>query len=42
MSVTNNVDAAEIDKFQSIASRWWDRAGEFGTLLTAVKAAGPR
>ena len=32
MSATNNVDAAEIDKFQSIASRWWDRESEFKPL----------
>lgn len=32
MSGTNNVDAAEIDKFQSIASRWWDRESEFKPL----------
>ena len=29
---TNNVDPAEIDKFQSIASRWWDRESEFKPL----------
>ena len=27
-----NVDPAEIDKFQSIASRWWDRESEFKPL----------
>jgi 2-polyprenyl-6-hydroxyphenyl methylase/3-demethylubiquinone-9 3-methyltransferase len=27
-----NVDPAEIDKFQSIASRWWDRESEFRPL----------
>ena len=27
-----NVDAAEIDKFQSIASRWWDPQSEFRPL----------
>lgn len=27
-----NVDAAEIDKFQSIASRWWDPESEFRPL----------
>lgn len=27
-----NVDAAEIDKFQSIASRWWDPESEFKPL----------
>lgn len=32
MSLETNVDPAEIDKFQSIASRWWDRESEFKTL----------
>jgi len=32
MSQHSNVDAAEIDKFQSIASRWWDRESEFRPL----------
>ncbi|TNF86814.1 MAG: bifunctional 2-polyprenyl-6-hydroxyphenol methylase/3-demethylubiquinol 3-O-methyltransferase UbiG [Gammaproteobacteria bacterium] len=32
MSLETNVDAAEIDKFQSIASRWWDRDSEFKPL----------
>jgi len=32
MSQHENVDAAEIDKFQSIASRWWDRESEFKPL----------
>ena len=32
MSQHANVDAAEIDKFQSIASRWWDRESEFKPL----------
>ena len=27
-----NVDPEEIDKFQSIASRWWDRESEFKPL----------
>jgi 2-polyprenyl-6-hydroxyphenyl methylase/3-demethylubiquinone-9 3-methyltransferase len=27
-----NVDPAEIDKFQAIASRWWDRESEFKPL----------
>ena len=27
-----NVDASEIEKFQSIASRWWDRESEFKPL----------
>lgn len=29
---TQNVDAAEIEKFQSVASRWWDTESEFKTL----------
>jgi 2-polyprenyl-6-hydroxyphenyl methylase/3-demethylubiquinone-9 3-methyltransferase len=32
MSRQSNVDPAEIDKFQAIASRWWDREGEFRPL----------
>ncbi len=32
MSSEANVDPAEIDKFQSIASRWWDRESEFKPL----------
>jgi 2-polyprenyl-6-hydroxyphenyl methylase/3-demethylubiquinone-9 3-methyltransferase len=32
MSVESNVDPLEIDKFQSIASRWWDRESEFKPL----------
>jgi 2-polyprenyl-6-hydroxyphenyl methylase/3-demethylubiquinone-9 3-methyltransferase len=32
MSVLPNVDPAEIDKFQSIASRWWDPESEFKAL----------
>ncbi|MDH3759997.1 MAG: bifunctional 2-polyprenyl-6-hydroxyphenol methylase/3-demethylubiquinol 3-O-methyltransferase UbiG [Gammaproteobacteria bacterium] len=32
MSVEANVDAAEIEKFQSIASRWWDHESEFKPL----------
>jgi 2-polyprenyl-6-hydroxyphenyl methylase/3-demethylubiquinone-9 3-methyltransferase len=32
MSRSSNVDAAEIDKFQSIASRWWDPESEFKPL----------
>lgn len=27
-----NVDPAEVDKFQALASRWWDPDGEFRTL----------
>ncbi len=29
---TENVDAAEIDKFSALASRWWDANSEFKTL----------
>ncbi|MFC6632060.1 bifunctional 2-polyprenyl-6-hydroxyphenol methylase/3-demethylubiquinol 3-O-methyltransferase UbiG [Microbulbifer taiwanensis] len=29
---TNNVDPAEIAKFEQLASRWWDREGEFKPL----------
>ena len=32
MSLEANVDPAEIEKFQSIASRWWDRDSEFKPL----------
>ena len=32
MSTQTNVDPAEIDKFQAIASRWWDRDSEFKAL----------
>jgi 2-polyprenyl-6-hydroxyphenyl methylase/3-demethylubiquinone-9 3-methyltransferase len=32
MSGHGNVDPAEIDKFQAIASRWWDRESEFRPL----------
>ena len=32
MSVEPNVDPVEIDKFQSIASRWWDLESEFKPL----------
>ena len=32
MSLESNVDPAEIEKFQSIASRWWDRDSEFKSL----------
>ncbi len=32
MSVEANVDPIEIEKFQSIASRWWDRESEFKPL----------
>jgi 2-polyprenyl-6-hydroxyphenyl methylase / 3-demethylubiquinone-9 3-methyltransferase len=29
---TRNVDAAEIAKFEALASRWWDRSGDFRPL----------
>ena len=29
---TPNVDVAEIAKFEALASRWWDRAGDFRPL----------
>ncbi|MCP4075930.1 MAG: bifunctional 2-polyprenyl-6-hydroxyphenol methylase/3-demethylubiquinol 3-O-methyltransferase UbiG [Gammaproteobacteria bacterium] len=29
---TENVDAAEIEKFSALASRWWDTQSEFKTL----------
>ncbi|MCM5703465.1 bifunctional 2-polyprenyl-6-hydroxyphenol methylase/3-demethylubiquinol 3-O-methyltransferase UbiG [Larsenimonas salina] len=29
---TENVDRAEIDKFEALAERWWDRDGEFKPL----------
>ncbi|MCW8964307.1 MAG: bifunctional 2-polyprenyl-6-hydroxyphenol methylase/3-demethylubiquinol 3-O-methyltransferase UbiG [Gammaproteobacteria bacterium] len=29
---TNNVDAAEVNKFDSMAARWWDADGEFRPL----------
>ena len=31
-TTTPNVDAAEIAKFEALASRWWDRAGDFRPL----------
>jgi 2-polyprenyl-6-hydroxyphenyl methylase/3-demethylubiquinone-9 3-methyltransferase len=31
-ATSNNVDAAEIAKFDALASRWWDPAGEFKPL----------
>lgn len=30
--MSNNVDPAEIAKFEQLASRWWDREGEFKPL----------
>jgi len=32
MTLEVNVDAGEIEKFQAIASRWWDRESEFKPL----------
>ncbi|MGB5346909.1 MAG: bifunctional 2-polyprenyl-6-hydroxyphenol methylase/3-demethylubiquinol 3-O-methyltransferase UbiG [Woeseia sp.] len=32
METTDNVDAAEIAKFDALASRWWDPNGEFRPL----------
>jgi len=32
MSLNNNVDQAEIAKFEAIAQSWWDEAGEFAPL----------
>ena len=31
-SVAQNVDHAEIAKFEAVASRWWDKEGEFKPL----------
>lgn len=31
-TTTDNVDLAELAKFNSLASRWWDTEGEFGAL----------
>lgn len=30
--ITRNIDAEEVQKFSSIASRWWDTSGEFRPL----------
>ena len=32
MKSTHNVDPQEIAKFEALASRWWDRSGEFRPL----------
>lgn len=32
MPAKNNVDANEIEKFSNLASRWWDKQGEFKPL----------
>ena len=29
---TQNVDTAEIAKFEALASRWWDKTSEFKAL----------
>ncbi len=29
---TTNVDPSEVDKFNKLASEWWDKSGAFGTL----------
>ncbi len=29
---TANVDPSEVDKFNKLASEWWDKSGAFGTL----------
>lgn len=31
-SIQDNIDSAEIEKFESLAHRWWDRNGEFKPL----------
>lgn len=31
-TTTDNVDLAELAKFNALASRWWDTEGEFGAL----------
>lgn len=31
-TATDNVDLAELAKFNSLASRWWDTEGDFGAL----------
>lgn len=32
MSISQNVDPLEIEKFESIASKWWDKTGDFKPL----------
>jgi hypothetical protein len=34
---TANVDSAEIDKFEALASRWWDPASEFKPCTTSTR-----
>ena len=31
-TIEKNIDESEISKFETMASRWWDREGEFGAL----------
>ena len=31
-TIDKNIGESEISKFETVASRWWDREGEFGTL----------
>ena len=31
-TIHKNIDESEISKFETVASRWWDREGEFGAL----------
>jgi 2-polyprenyl-6-hydroxyphenyl methylase/3-demethylubiquinone-9 3-methyltransferase len=32
VTIDKNIDESEISKFETMASRWWDRKGEFGAL----------
>jgi len=32
MTTTTNVDPSEVDKFNKLASEWWDKTGAFATL----------
>jgi len=32
MTYSANIDPAEIKKFEDLASRWWDKQGEFKAL----------
>ena len=42
MSREVNVDPAEIDKFQAIASRWWDLESEFKPLHEINPVSWPK
>ena len=33
----SNVDAAEVAKFEALASRWWDRHSEFKPLHDSIR-----